>query len=73
MTCVVGISDNKAMVCSEKGDICLLDEDGQRLTKVADAEFGVSCIAVDADSQFAWIAGRNGNIRYVLNQRRGIV
>ncbi|RPA86214.1 WD40 repeat-like protein [Ascobolus immersus RN42] len=63
MTCVVGISDTRAMVCSEKGDICMLDEDGQRLAKVADAEFGVSCIAVDADYQTAWIAGRNGNIR----------
>jgi hypothetical protein len=66
MTCVVGISDTRAMVCSEKGDICLLDEDGQRLTRVADAEFGVSCIAVDPDCQSAWIAGKNGNIRYVL-------
>ena len=65
MTCVIGISEDKALVCTEKGDICLLDENLLRLTKVANAEFGVSCIAIDADSKFAWVAGRHGHIRCV--------
>lgn len=63
MSCVVGISEDKALVCSERGDICLLDENGLRLTKVANAEFGVNCITVDAESKFAWVAGKHGHIR----------
>lgn len=65
MSCVVGISDDKALVCTEKGDICLLDESGLRFSRVANAEFGVSSITVDAESKFAWVAGRHGNIRSV--------
>lgn len=68
MSCVVGISDDKALVCTEKGDICLLDESGLRFTRVATAEFGVSSITVDADSKFAWVAGRHGSIRSVALQ-----
>ena len=64
MTCVVGIAEDKALVCTEKGDICLLDEALLRLSKIANAEFGVSCITIDADSKFAWVAGRHGQIRY---------
>ena len=66
-TCVARISDNKAIICSEKGDICLLDDsDGnQRLTKVAHAGFGVSCVAVNPDGDYAWVAGKQGNIRCV--------
>lgn len=66
MTCVVGISDDKALVCTEKGDICLLDESGLRFSKVASVEFGVGCITVDTDSKFAWVAGKHGNIQLVL-------
>ncbi|KAL7266803.1 hypothetical protein RUND412_010634 [Rhizina undulata] len=66
MSCVVGISEDKALVCSERGDICLLDESGLRFTKVATADFGVNCVTVDADLQFAWVAGKHGNIRALV-------
>ncbi|KAI5791626.1 WD40-repeat-containing domain protein [Peziza echinospora] len=66
MTCVVGISEDKAIVCSEKGDICLIDDGQLRLQKIANAEFGISCITFDADSKSAWVAGRHGNIRALL-------
>ena len=69
MTCVVGISEDKALVCSERGDICLLDENQLRLTKIANAEFGVNCITIDADSKFAWIGGKHGQIRYDITFR----
>ncbi|KAF8252289.1 WD40 repeat-like protein [Wilcoxina mikolae CBS 423.85] len=65
MSCVVGISEDKAVVCSERGDICLLEETGMRFAKVADAGFGVRCIAVDAERKFAWVAGKSGSHRYV--------
>ncbi|KAH0565221.1 hypothetical protein GP486_001382 [Trichoglossum hirsutum] len=64
-TCIAIISEDKALVCSEKGDICLLDDrDGaQRLHKVAHAGFGVNCVAVDPGGKYAWVGGKNGSIR----------
>ncbi|KAI5800021.1 WD40-repeat-containing domain protein [Geopyxis carbonaria] len=61
MSCVVGISDDKALVCSERGDICLLEETEMKFSKVADAGFGVSCVAIDPERKFAWVAGKNGS------------
>ncbi|CCX06588.1 WD40-repeat-containing domain protein [Pyronema domesticum] len=61
MSCVIGISEDKAIVCSERGDICLLEETQMRFSKVADAGFGVHCIAVDAERKFAWVAGKDGS------------
>ena len=67
-TCIARISDDKALVCSEKGDICLLDDsDGaQRLNKVAHAGFGINCVAVDPDGKHAWVGGKNGSIRCAI-------
>lgn len=65
MSCVVAVAEDKAIVCSERGDICLLEETGLRFSKVADAGFAVHCIAVDTEKKFAWVAGANGSHRYV--------
>ncbi|KAI9777339.1 MAG: hypothetical protein M1839_008947 [Geoglossum umbratile] len=67
-TCIARISDDKALVCSEKGDICLLDDsDGaQRLHRVAHAGFGINCVAVDPDRKHAWVGGKNGSIRAIV-------
>lgn len=73
MSCIVGISEDKAVVCSERGDICLLEEVGMRFSKVADAGFGVHCIAVDVERKFAWVAGKNGSHRYVDCRNGGAV
>ncbi|KAI9677699.1 MAG: hypothetical protein M1829_002471 [Trizodia sp. TS-e1964] len=66
-TCISRISDEKAIACTEKGEICLIDDsDGaQRLSKVGIASFGVSCLTVDLDAGFAWIGGKNGNIKTI--------
>lgn len=63
-TCVASISDRMAVVCSEKGDICLLDDtDGQRLVKIGHAGFNITCIAVDIDREVVCIGGRVGTTR----------
>lgn len=63
MSCVVAISDTKAIVCSERGDICLLDEGEMKISKVAEAGFKVNCVAIDPEKKFAWVAGKNGSHR----------
>ena len=66
MSCVVAISEDKALVCSERGDVCLLEENGMKFTKVADVGYKVNCVAVDPERKFAWVAGHNGSHRYVV-------
>lgn len=57
-TCVASISDQLAIVCSDKGDVCILDDsDGQKLMKVAHAEFAVTCVAVDSEAKLVRLGG----------------
>ncbi|KAF3933369.1 hypothetical protein ABW19_dt0205163 [Dactylella cylindrospora] len=65
---VTAISDDRAIIATEKGDICVIDDGLQRVSKVASAESGVTCMAVDRQQKFAWIAGRQGSIRTIKLQ-----
>ncbi|EWC47557.1 hypothetical protein DRE_03177 [Drechslerella stenobrocha 248] len=60
---VTAISDNRAIIATEKGDICVIDDGLQRVSKVANADNGVTCLTVDEQRKYAWVAGRNGSIR----------
>jgi WD40 repeat protein len=68
-TCVAAISDQMAVVCSERGDVCLLDDtDGQRLLKVGHSGFGVTCIAVDTERDLVCVGGKVGLTKYLTFQ-----
>lgn len=58
----VAISDCKAIVCTDRGDICLLDDTdrNQRLEKIAKVYFGISCVALDQMKSRVWITGEKG-------------
>ncbi|EKG11138.1 hypothetical protein MPH_11756 [Macrophomina phaseolina MS6] len=62
-TSIVAVSDSKAIVSTEKGDICLLDDSdrAQRLFKVASVDFGVTALAADSKG-LLHIAGLNGDM-----------
>ena len=63
-TTLAAISDHKAIVCSEKGDVCLMDDsEGQKLIKLANTGFPITCIAVDMHSRRVRIGGRNGKMK----------
>ncbi|KAG4418033.1 hypothetical protein IFR04_008853 [Cadophora malorum] len=63
-TTLAAISEHKAIVCSEKGDVCLLDDtEGSKLMKLASTGFNITCIAVDTEARRVRIGGRNGNVR----------
>lgn len=63
-TTLAAISEHKAIVCSEKGDVCLLDDtEGSKLVKLASTGFNVTCIAIDREARRVRIGGRNGNRR----------
>lgn len=66
-TCLVAISDSQALICTDRGDVCLLilDESGrtQRLDKVAQVDFSISCVTNEKESGIVWIAGKNGRLQ----------
>ncbi|RKF75162.1 Mitogen-activated protein kinase-binding protein 1 [Golovinomyces cichoracearum] len=60
-TALAAISDQRAIVCSEKGDICLVDGNrAYKLLKLTRTSISITCIAVDLESQRVQIAGKNG-------------
>jgi WD40 repeat protein len=63
-TSVVAIAPNKAVVASDRGDICLLDdsESEHRFSKLVDAGFAVSSLAVDVKGRLH-IAGSQGGLK----------
>ena len=61
-SCVTPISDEKAILCTQDGAICLLDDTdrSQRLTQVAQVDFIVHCITVDHYSGVVWLGPHDG-------------
>jgi hypothetical protein len=59
---VVAIGPSKAIVASDKGDICLIDDsDGtQRFAKVAEAGFAVTSMATDTKGRLHVASGQGG-------------
>ncbi|OJD17227.1 hypothetical protein AJ78_02664 [Emergomyces pasteurianus Ep9510] len=60
-TCVSSISDNEAIVCSDTGIVCILDDTSaqQKLLFVKSVSFGICSITVDHESGTVWLGGRD--------------
>ncbi|KAH7075534.1 WD repeat protein-like protein [Paraphoma chrysanthemicola] len=65
-TSVVAISSNKAIIASDKGEICLVDDSNsdQRFLKLFDAGFAVSSMAVDTKGRLH-LASNQGGLKTV--------
>lgn len=57
---VSSISDQEAVLVTESGAVCLLDdrEGSQKLSMVKQVGFGISSLAVDFDQECIWLGGR---------------
>lgn len=64
-SCMTAISDCKAIVCSQKGDVCLLEEceDRGNLMKVANTGFPITCVAMDTEERLVRIGGLGGRAK----------
>jgi WD40 repeat protein len=63
-TTIAVISDAKAIICSDRGDVCLLDDaEATRIIKVASTGFSIACMAVDTQEGLVRIGGRNGRFK----------
>ena len=72
-TCICPVSDCKAVICTEGGGICFLEEDGQTSTVslIGSTSFGISCCAFDQERHLIWIGGIRGESS-LYSLRRGL-
>ncbi|KAK3902422.1 hypothetical protein C8A05DRAFT_15517 [Staphylotrichum tortipilum] len=63
--CALPVSDDKAIVCSETGSVCLLDDASKqmKLVKVLELGFSITCISCRADE--VYIGGKEGQLAVV--------
>ncbi|KAI0426621.1 WD40-repeat-containing domain protein [Xylaria sp. FL1042] len=61
-SCAAAIDDTKAIICSETGDVCLLDDLGKqmKLTHLLESGFVITCVAVR--NGLVYIGGKSGNL-----------
>ncbi|PLB47812.1 hypothetical protein P170DRAFT_447702 [Aspergillus steynii IBT 23096] len=66
-TSVASVSDTGAVVGTDKGSLCFIDDHAgaQKLTLVQHMGFGITSLAVDSDRSCIWIGGRDGQIQSV--------
>ncbi|KAL8667119.1 MAG: hypothetical protein Q9202_001041 [Teloschistes flavicans] len=59
-SCVVGISDDKAVLCTQDGTVCLLDDASrtQRLLQVTKKDYSITCVTLDPSAGVVWIGGK---------------
>ena len=62
-TSITVINDDKAIVCTDNGDICLLDNvnGAQKLYRIKSATFTITAVSLDTERQHIYISGLRGN------------
>lgn len=62
---MASISDNEAVIGTEAGALCLLDDSAgsQKLSLVRHMDFGITSLAVDLDQSSVWIGGSGRKIQ----------
>ncbi|MCJ1388416.1 hypothetical protein MMC18_001263 [Xylographa bjoerkii] len=81
-TCVRALSESRAVLCTDRGSICLLDDSErmQRLYQVSSVDFSIRCITVDDSTDQLWVSGKGTDIQSMnidsltqleLNSRKG--
>lgn len=72
-TCVAGISDSEAVVGTEDGALCLLDDSevSPKLSLIKYVGFGISSLTIDPDHGYLWVGGREKRMqRFSLESLR---
>lgn len=64
-SCAAVIDDTKAIVCSETGDVCLLDDVGKQMKLIHVLESGFVTTCVGIRNGVIYIGGKSGNLATV--------
>lgn len=64
-TCAAPLSHDKAIVCTDGGDVCLVDdtEKTARMTKLDKMDFGITAACLDAAGRHLLVTGSDGSMR----------
>lgn len=64
-TCISSVSDNEAIVCTDTGAVCFLDDTAgqQKLSFVKNFHIGISSLAIEHDSAMVWFGCRDGTFQ----------
>ncbi|KAL8848506.1 MAG: hypothetical protein Q9221_006465 [Calogaya cf. arnoldii] len=59
-TCAVAIAEDAAVLCTQGGSVCLLDDAhrSQRLCQVAKRDYSITCVTLDPSSRVIWLGGK---------------
>lgn len=66
-TCIATISSSKAVLCTQSGDVCILNDTGSapHLYLAWRVNFGITCSTVDHGSGILWIGGKGGKMQAI--------
>ncbi|KAH7627132.1 quinon protein alcohol dehydrogenase-like superfamily [Sordaria sp. MPI-SDFR-AT-0083] len=61
-SCALALDENRAIICSETGSVCLLDDTNKqmKLTRLLDLNFHVSCISMR--KEMLYVGGKDGQL-----------
>ncbi|KAH6848291.1 quinon protein alcohol dehydrogenase-like superfamily [Chaetomium sp. MPI-CAGE-AT-0009] len=64
-SCAFPISDEKAIICSETGSVCLLDDTNKqmKLSKVAEVDFSITCVSRRGED--IHVGGKDGQLAVI--------
>ena len=67
-TCIAAIDDGKAILCTNKGDICILDDEHgtQDLYGIHRVQFDIRSVAIDHSDKLVWLGGKAGEVRAIV-------
>ncbi|KAL8656572.1 MAG: hypothetical protein Q9226_002615 [Calogaya cf. arnoldii] len=59
-TCAVAIAEDAAVLCTQDGSVCLLDDAhrSQRLCQVIKRDYSITCVTLDPSSRVIWLGGK---------------
>ena len=73
-TCIVAISDSKAILGTDQGEVCLLDDENyaQSLSKIYQVDLNITCITSNPPGTTLWLGGKEGGIDVLSLDEKGL-
>ncbi|KAL9001378.1 MAG: hypothetical protein Q9169_000269 [Polycauliona sp. 2 TL-2023] len=59
-TCAIAITEDAAVLCTQDGYVCLLDDAhrSQRLCQVTKKDYSIACVTLDPSAKVVWLGGK---------------
>lgn len=66
-TCATRIPDGGALLCTDKGDVCMVEqtEGNNRLVRLAQTSLSITCVTVHPCGRYAWLGSKTGELQTI--------